>query len=232
VTNAPLQLVLDLPHRPALEAEDFIVSASNAAAVEMIDRWPTWPGHALVVTGPAASGKTHLASVWRRRSGAPMRAAAVTDEAAVLRMAEVHAGVVEDLDRGIADERALFHLLNMAREQAGHVLLTARTRPGEWEIALPDLRSRARSLPVVAIEAPDETLLGAVIVKLLADRQLPATPPAVAYLVRHMERSFEMAARLVAEIDRLLWQKPREVTREVAKEALASSMRGSVDASD
>ncbi len=218
----PEQLVLDLPHRPALGSEDFIVSACNDAAVAMIDRWPDWPGPALVVVGPAASGKTHLASVWRHRTGAAMCAAAQADERAILEMAEARAGVVEDIDRSIADERALFHLLNLAREQAGHVLLTARSRPGEWAITLPDLRSRLRSVPVVAIEPPDESLLAAVLVKLLADRQLPATPPAVSHLVRHMERSFEMAERLVGEIDRLLWEKPREVTREVAKLALAA----------
>ena len=64
------QLLLDLAQRPALGAEDFLVSASNQAAADMIDRWPDWPHASIVVVAPARAGKTHLANVWRLKSGA------------------------------------------------------------------------------------------------------------------------------------------------------------------
>ncbi len=221
MSGAGEQLVLDLGHRPALGAEDFILSECNAAAVAFIDRWPDWPGPALALIGPRGSGKSHLANVWRLRSGARRIAAAEADERALLEAAEAGACVIEDLDRGIADERALFHLLNLTRERAVALLLTARSHPGHWTVGLPDLRSRLRSLPVTAIEPPDEALLRAVLVKLLADRQLPATPHAVTHLARHMERSFEMALEIVEALDRALWQRPREVTRDLARKVLA-----------
>ena len=44
---------------------------------------------------------------------------------------------------GDAGERALFHLLNLAREQKGHVLLTSRDPP---QVRLPDLQSRLDDL--------------------------------------------------------------------------------------
>lgn len=223
------QLVLDLPHRAALGAEDFIVSPSNEAAVAMIDRWPDWPSHVLVLTGPAGCGKTHLANVWRLRSGAPMLPAADAGEAAVLAMAAAHAGVIEDIDGERGSDQALFHLLNLAREQDFRVLVTARTAPGDWSIGLPDLRSRLRAAPVVAIGEPDSTLLRAVLVKLLADRQLPATPHAINHLVLHMERSMRFALEVVETIDRLLWAKPGQVTRALAGRALAELGAGSGD---
>src|SRR3990170_4025172 len=116
MTAAPRQLVFDLAHRQALGAEDFLVSSSNDAAVEMVDRWPDWPNPAAIVAGPQGSGKSHLANVWRLRSGAGLVTAAALDDAHVAALQPGAALVVEDLDCGLADEKVLFHLLNRARE--------------------------------------------------------------------------------------------------------------------
>jgi chromosomal replication initiation ATPase DnaA len=222
MTASPRQLVLDLAHRQALGAEDFLVSRSNAAAVEMVDRWPDWPHPASIVAGPQGSGKSHLANVWRLRSGAAVIAAAALDDASVAALPDSSAIVVEDLDRGIADEKALFHLLNRARESKLSVLLTSRIPPGEQEFHVPDLRSRLRALPIVEVEPPDEPLLKAVLVKLFADRQLNVEPPVIDYLSVRMERSMAAANRIVAAIDRLALAKQRKVTRPLAAEVLAS----------
>jgi chromosomal replication initiation ATPase DnaA len=222
MTAAPRQLVFDLAHRQALGAEDFLVSSSNDAAVEMVDRWPDWPHPAAIVAGPQGSGKSHLANVWRLRSGAGLVTAAELDDAHVAALEPGAAIVVEDLDRGLADERALFHLLNRARESKLSVLLTSRTPPGEQEFRVPDLRSRLRALPIVQVQPPDEALLKAVLVKLFSDRKLNVEPPVIDYLSLRMERSMAAANRIVAAIDRLALATHRKVTRPLAAEALAS----------
>ena len=222
MTAAPRQLVFDLAHRQALGAEDFLVSSSNDAAVEMVDRWPDWPHPAAIVAGPQGSGKSHLANVWRLRSGAGLVTAAELDDAHVAALQPGAALVVEDLDRGLADEKVLFHLLNRARESKLSVLLTSRTPPGEQEFRVPDLRSRLRALPIVQVQPPDEALLKAVLVKLFADRQLNVEPPVIDYLSLRMERSMAAASRIVAAIDRLALARHRKVTRPLAAEALAS----------
>ena len=129
--------------------------------------------------------------------------------------------LVEDLHAGIADERVLFHLLNLVREHKLSMLLTSRTPPGELEVQLPDLRSRLRALPVVAIAPPDEVLLKAVLVKHFTDRQLAVEPDLIGYLASSMERSMEAAAAIVAEIDRAAMASHRKVTRALAAEVLA-----------
>jgi chromosomal replication initiation ATPase DnaA len=219
VTGATGQLILDLPHRPALGAEDFLISRSNEAAADVVDRWPDWPNHALVVVAPTGSGKTHLANVWRLKSGAARL------EALTLREADVaHAKaalVVEDLHAGVGNERTLFHLLNLVREHKLSMLLTSRAAPGELSIALPDLRSRLRALPLVAIAPPDEALLKAVLVKHFADRQLAVEPHVIAHIALHMEQSMEAAATIVADIDRAALASHRKVTRALAAEVLA-----------
>jgi chromosomal replication initiation ATPase DnaA len=222
MTAAPRQLVLDLAHRQALGAEDFLVSSSNGAAVELIDRWPDWPHPACVVVGPEGAGKSHLANVWRLRSSASLAGARHLTDAAVAAVADRSAIVVEDLDRGIGDERALFHLFNRARENTLSVLLTSRKAPGDLEIGVPDLRSRLRALPVVELYAPDEALLKAVLVKQFCDRQLNIDPAVIDYLALRMERSMEAASRVVAAIDALALATHRKVTRPLAAEALAS----------
>ncbi|MFM9850266.1 MAG: DnaA ATPase domain-containing protein [Hyphomicrobiaceae bacterium] len=223
--DEPRQFVLDLPHRPAFGAEDYLVSAANSAAVALIDRWPDWPLASSLVVGPPGSGKTHLAHVWRLKAGAGVLAAASISEAAVATLRTAGALVIEDIDRGIADEPMLFHLLNLAREQGYSLLLTSARPPGELQTSLPDLRSRLRALPMVAIEAPDETLLKAVLVKLFTDRQLVVEPHVVEHVALHMERSMAAARGIVAEIDRRALALRRKVTRSLAAEALAA-LRG------
>lgn len=221
MSASPGQLVLDLAHRPALGVEDFLISQSNRAAADVVDAWPAWPQASVVVVGPPRSGKTHLANVWRLKSGAARLEARTLRESDVAAAASAAAVLVEDLHQGIADERALFHLLNLVREHKLSMLLTSQVPAGELEPALPDLRSRLRALPLVNIEPPDEALLKGVLVKHFMDRQLSVEPHVIGYLALRMERSMEAAATLVAEIDRAALASHRRVSRALAAEILA-----------
>lgn len=220
MTATPRQLTLDLPHRSALGLEDFLVGPANAAAVELVDSWPDWPHWAAVVQGPEGCGKSHLGHVWRLRSGASVVAARDLGQPALDALARDGALLVEDLHDGVGDETAMFHALNLAREHKWSMLVTSRAAPGDLDVRLPDLRSRLRALPLVAIAEPDEGLLAAVLVKLFADRQLEVEPHVIGHLVRHMERSLGAARRVVAEADRLALAMQRKVTRAVAAAAL------------
>jgi chromosomal replication initiation ATPase DnaA len=126
--------------------------------------------------------------------------------------------VVEDLATWHVEERALFHLLNLAREQNANLLFTARSPPGAWPVKLPDLVSRLRELPIVNLDPPDDALLRAVLVKLFADRQLAVDEALIAYLVTRMERSFAAARATVAALDREALRQQRPVTRALASE--------------
>jgi chromosomal replication initiation ATPase DnaA len=220
MSSARRQLAFDLPHRPALQAEDFLISDSNRAAADVVDRWPDWSHASLLVVAPPRAGKSHLANVWRLKSGAARLEAGALGEGDVAKAN--CALLIEDLDGGISDERILFHLLNLVRERKLSMLLTSRTPPGELAVALADLRSRLRALPLVTIAPPDAALLQAVLVKHFADRQLTVEPRVVSYIALHIERSMEAAARVVAEIDRAALASHRRVTRALAAEILAA----------
>ena len=229
MSSEPNQFVFDWGARPALGAEDFLVGESNAAAVALVDRWPDWSMSSALVVGPPRSGKSHLAHVWELRSGATMVVAHELSEAHVPELMHQPALVIEDVDRGIGSEQALFHLLNLAREQRTSLLMTSRAPAGELDVALPDLRSRLRALAVTEIGAPDPTLLSAVLVKLLADRQIAVAPPIVHYMAREVDRSIAAAVHLVEAIDRLSLATRRPITRALAGEALMRLRDGNSD---
>lgn len=199
------QLALDLPVRTARGRDAFFVAEANRLAVAQIDAWQTWPDGKLALIGPEGAGKTHLAHVWADLADAPVLDAAALPDADLPALAGTGAVAVEGADRiGGCDaaEAALFHLHNLLRAEGGALLLTARTPPRDWRLALPDLASRMQATASVRLDPPDDALLAAVLVKLFADRQLAVKPDLIGYLVGRMERSFAAAARTVAEIDR------------------------------
>lgn len=219
MTTTPEQLVFELPHRAAMGLEDFLVSGSNAAAVSLIDRWPDWPIGAAVIVGAKGSGKTHLANVWSTRANAKSFEASLVSREAVPEIAASGAVLIENI-QSVADEAALFHLLNLVREQRLQVLLTTDTAPGDLPISLPDFRSRLKALPLATIEPPDDALLRAVLVKLFADRQLSVEPHLLDYVLVRMERSMLAAERFVAAADRRALVLQRRVTRAIAAATL------------
>lgn len=200
---------------------DFLVAPCNAEAHGWLERWPDWPGPASVIFGPAECGKTHLAHLFAAVSGAVTIAGAdlaVADPPRLLDQAR--AVVVEDCDRGTLDEAALFHLINLTKETGGFLLLTGREAPSRWGVSLPDLRSRLNAMPALAIGAPDDAVLAAVLVKLFSDRQVRIGEEVVAYLLGRMERSFAAAANLVERLDHAALAGHRAVTVPLARGVL------------
>jgi len=220
------QLPLDLGFTPSYAADDFLVSASNAAAFGWIERWPDWPAPALALWGPPGCGKTHLAHVWRARAGAVFIAAAALESAQPMDLVGPTAEcVVDGFAAGAlaaAAERTLLHLHNMIGERRGHLLLCAEAPPARWPVALPDLHSRLAAMAVVAIAPPDDGLLEALLAKLFADRQLPVDRGTLIYMVARMERSFDAARRLADAVDRAALATRRRPTLGLVREVMES----------
>jgi chromosomal replication initiation ATPase DnaA len=209
------QRAFDLPVATGLGAADFLVSDSNREAFEWIDCWPDWPARALVLHGPSGSGKTHLAHLWCERTGATLIAGAAIGGMAP---SDAAALAIDDAER--AQDEPLLHLYNSAVERGASLLLTMPAPPAALSIALPDLASRLRALPVVGIAPPDDALLGAVLVKHFADRQVRVKPEVVAYLVARIERSFAAAAAVAARLDATAISAGRPITVKLARGVL------------
>ena len=219
----PRQLAFALPHAESLTRDNFLEGAGNAAGLALVDAWPEWPARTMFLVGPDGSGKSHLAAIWAEQSGARSLSAQALDIAAVPRALATGALVLEDLSPTAFDERALFHLLNLARQDEAYILITAREAPATMPVALSDLRPRLRACPVVTLLPPDDQLFRALIVKLAADRQLTIDEAVVSYLATRIERSYAAARQTVALLDNESLRLGRPVTRALAAELLRPS---------
>jgi chromosomal replication initiation ATPase DnaA len=231
--SRPEQLVLDLPTRPALGRAAFFVAPANRLALALVESWPAWPGGRLAVTGPAGAGKTHLAHVWAARTGARIVGARDVAGLDLATLPGDAAVAVEDADRlaslrrrRAAAEEAFFHLCNHLASGGGSLLVSGRRAPTRWTIRLPDLASRLGAATVAKLEAPDDALLAALLVKHFADRQVAVAPGLIDYLVPRIERSSAAAEAVVAALDRAGLAGRRPLTPRLAAEVLQAGQGG------
>jgi len=218
------QLGFDLPSKPALGREDFLVAPSNALAVALIEAWPDWQSGKLVVTGPEAAGKTHLAHVWAARSEALVLDARALAQADIPSIAQQPVAV-EDIPQIAgqnAHEAALFHLHNMVLANGHSLLITGRGPIASWGLSLPDLVSRLQGALAAELAAPDDALLAAVLAKQFNDRQIMPKPDVIPYLLSRMDRSFAAATETVALLDRASLAQKKPITRHLVAQTLDS----------
>jgi chromosomal replication initiation ATPase DnaA len=216
----PRQLAFALPHAESLSRDNFLEGPCNTGALSLIDSWPDWPNRIMLLAGPEGSGKSHLAAIWAEAAGARSTTAHALTAASVPGALATGALVVEDLNPSSFDERALFHLMNLAREDQAFVLITARVPPAAFPVELRDLHSRLRAVPVVTLLPPDDQLFRALLVKFCADRQLSIDETVVSYLATRIERSFAAARRAVELLDTEALRLGRPVTRALAADLL------------
>jgi chromosomal replication initiation ATPase DnaA len=213
------QLPLHLEHVPRLGIEDYLVGGFNEEAHLLVRSWPSWPAPCLLLVGPEGAGKTHLSAIWAAQADAAQLLGAALTEGDLDAVQAGRAFALDDAEA--ADEVLLFHVINLVRERGAHLLLTARHGPGAHWPKLPDLASRLRAMPRAEIHPPDETILRAVLVKLLDDRQLQVEASVLDYLARHLDRSIGAARAVVAELDREALARGHKVGRRLAGEILA-----------
>jgi chromosomal replication initiation ATPase DnaA len=214
------QLPLPLPARPALSRADLIVTEANREAVAFIEAWPDWPVPAAAIYGPQGCGKSHLAAIWREKSGA--RVIAATNDA---RAGEHCAVVIEGVDgteATIERDRTLFAAIEAATP-AWPVLFTGRRRPAAWVCVLPDLSSRFAALAAFPLWRPDEALLASLARKLFADRQLVVPDAVIEKMLLSLERAPGAFRDFIARADAKALAESRPINVALVRDLLAEN---------
>lgn len=207
------QFTLPLPLPVSSARADFLDDESNAEALAWLDDPARWPGGRIALFGPAGVGKSHLARSlgWRLIDGPHLRG-----------LAEPAPGgtVLDDAD-AVPDERALLHLVNLCAERGERLLLVGRDPPARWAVALADLGSRLKATTAVGIGRPGDALLGALLAKHFADRQLRVAFDVQDWLLARLSRDAAALAEAAARLDRAALVARAPVTRALARAALA-----------
>ena len=213
------QMALDLPVEVDFSPESYIASPANQDARAALNRWRDWPDRRMALIGPEGAGKSHLSHIWAWQ----MDAQVCTGDTLASTLETLPSGVslvVEALDDTLP-EQALFHAINRASEgDISALLLTARTPPMQWTAHLPDLVSRLRATPQVALAEPDDEMLTALMQKHLQDRRAPVKDGVIEYLLPRMERSVSAARAIVERMDKRALVKQTPITRAIARETL------------
>ncbi len=185
--------------------------------MRLVDGFENWQTPIQWIYGPSGSGKSHLAAVLAAQCKA--RFLSVNDDiAAALARLVSHEEIcdVVIIDRfdalAAAQDEALFHLFNHSLNGGAKLLLLSELPPAQIEIGLPDLTSRMKAVPAVALGAPDDALLRGLVAKLFADRQVDVDARVLDYLLPRVERAYAAIADLVADIDRQALAQKRRIT--------------------
>lgn len=214
--QAASQFPLPFPHQPSYRTDEFLRAESNEAALSWLDRVADWPGGQLALWGEAGCGKTHLLHVWTGRIGAALQAGASLPAIPELRPGGGLA--IDDADR--AAEEPLLHVLNAAREARLPVLLAAALPPARWNVRLPDLASRLRAITAVQIGAAEDSLLEALLRRLVADRQLDLSAALQDWLRRRLPRSPAALREAVGRLDHAALAAGGRISRTLAADVL------------
>ncbi len=214
-----MQLALPFPVTASYDAADFIAAASNKAARTWLAHGE-WPDGRLALWGGAGTGKTHLLHIWGRRNGAVILTGPMLAD---LDSVPLSGALAIDDASQVADETVLLHLLNTARDRRLTVLLAAPAPPARWPVRLPDLRSRLRAITAAGIGPPGDDLLRALLVRILAERQLDVGVQVREWMLRHLHRSSGALRDAVALLDRESLASRREINLSFAAAALRAA---------
>ena len=191
------QIALPLEQKPVPDQGGYLVTEANAAIHRQLQNWQGWSHHTLILTGPAASGKSAMAAAFATDSG----------------------GLYLD-DASDHDDTEIFHLWNRANMEQRPLLMVSERPVAQWDIKLPDLQSRLAASLHLDIGAPDQALIDGLLQKYFALRGLTISEDVLRYLEKRMVRSYTMVRQLARKMDALAIESQKPVNLAIAKSAL------------
>ncbi len=232
--STPPQLPLALRYPPDQRLETF--HARDASLVAQLQAFAGGAGGrgAMLLVGPAGTGKTHLAlAACAAADAAGLRAGYLPLANAAGRLGEaldsLHTLDLVALDGLEAaagdreDEVALFHFHNRMHDAGRRLLYTAQAAPDALPLGLPDLRSRLAQCTRVALERLDDEGRGEVLRLRARRRGLQIDEAAIDWLLRHAGRDLSGLTGLLDRLDRASLAAQRRITVPFLRQVLGAS---------
>lgn len=216
------QLSFSLPKKETLDRDNYFVSQANQGAVSLIEDWINWPSRKLILVGSEGSGKTHLGHLWASEVGATIINATTLMEQQIseLSKAPVLVEDINEIQRNQPVEIVLFHLHNLLYSEGHSLLMTSQILPGRLSFSLEDLQSRIEASTTAKLHPVDDNLLGAILIKMFADRQIYFSDKLLTYVLSRVERSYTAAKLFVEEVDSKAMAESRVIGKKLVRDIL------------
>ena len=160
------QIALPLDELRSGASSSLIITACNATAFAGLSSAAHWAKRCAILTGPARSGKSLMARYFSGQDGTVMD------------------------DAEACSDEVLFNAWNRAQESGVPLLLISRWQPAEWNVSLPDLKSRLGAAVLLDIAPPDDEMIEQLLQKQLVDRGAAISIDALSFVKRRSERSY------------------------------------------
>ncbi len=217
--NKKNQLLFDFKFNKKYLDYDYYLSSSNQEAYDLINCWPKWIKHTINIYGEKFSGKSHLASIFEKKTTCIKIFSEEFTDNTILNFKTKQALIIEDLDENFP-EIFLYTVLNIIEQENKYLLITSIKPLSKFNFKLPDLVSRTRNCLAIEIKNPDDNLIYALLIKYLSDRQINIDKKLIEYIIKRIDRSYEKIFLFIHKIDKLSLKEGKPINLKTIKEAL------------
>ena len=181
------QLIFDLPTSENYNPQDYFVSSSNNNVAKLIKIFPDWHNNGIVIFGPAKSGKTHIAYIWKSMANANLYDFKSNFD---INTINTNDNCIFDNFDCIPemDEKSFFQIYNDIIKNKKFILILISN--DNFSVKLRDLNSRIEALNSAKLNNPDDKLIHAIVLKFFHDNQIIVAPDVINFILNRISRNF------------------------------------------
>ena len=194
------QLIFRFASNKIYSKDDFYVTKSNREAFMLIESWPKWLKRSLNIYGPSGSGKSHLASIFEKKTSFIKIECSNLSDKIFMQFKLKESLIIENLDEKVP-EKILYSLFNMASQDNKYILITSKKSLASFNFSLDDLQSRVNSSTIIEIKPPDDDLINVILSKNFSDRQINIDKKHIDYIIKRTDRSYEKISQFILNLD-------------------------------
>lgn len=213
------QLIFNFPFTTNYFEEDFFVSSSNFEAYKLIETWPKWPSRNINIYGPTGCGKSHLASILKKKINSFfINASDISNNSlALIKLKEC---LIIDNYKNNIEENLLYTIINQTHQSNQYVIINSDQPISALEIKLEDLKSRLNSFSKITIDLPTDDLIKVVLTKNFSDKQIQIDNKLIDFILKHINRSYEDIFNFIKKIDELSLSTGKSININLIKKVL------------
>ena len=213
------QLIFNFPFTTNYFEEDFFVSSSNFEAYKLIETWPKWPSRNINIYGPTGCGKSHLASILKKKINSFfINASDISNNSlALIKLKECL--IIDNYENNI-EENLLYTIINQTHQSNQYVIINSDQSINSLEIKLEDLKSRLNSFSKITIDLPTDDLIKVVLTKNFSDKQIQIDNKLIDFILKHINRSYEDIFNFIKKIDELSLSTGKSININLIKKVL------------